>query len=51
MDWLLFSWCLSSWIDQRPLLQQIFGAKMTTTSQGFENSFYSKPHNGKESHH
>jgi hypothetical protein len=31
MDWLLFSWCLASWIDQRPLLQQIFGSKLSTS--------------------
>ncbi|KAJ3096039.1 hypothetical protein HDU97_006296 [Phlyctochytrium planicorne] len=31
MDWLLYSWCLGSWVEQRPLYAQIFGAQMTGT--------------------
>ncbi|KAJ3098774.1 hypothetical protein HDU97_003736 [Phlyctochytrium planicorne] len=38
MDWLLFSWCLASWVEQRPLYMAIFGAKLTTGSQSEVNT-------------
>ncbi|KAJ3125864.1 hypothetical protein HK101_005845 [Irineochytrium annulatum] len=41
MDWMLFSWCLASWIEQRPLFMQIFGARMTTTSSGGQDGMQS----------
>ncbi|KAJ3284919.1 hypothetical protein HDU76_008206 [Blyttiomyces sp. JEL0837] len=34
MDWLLFSWCLASWIEQRPLYGQIFGSPLFSTKSG-----------------
>ncbi|KAI8836865.1 hypothetical protein BC829DRAFT_436582 [Chytridium lagenaria] len=33
MDWLLFSWCLASWVEQRPLFMLIFGSRLTTISE------------------
>ncbi|KAJ3118676.1 hypothetical protein HDU96_010006 [Phlyctochytrium bullatum] len=30
MDWILFSWCLASWVEQRPLLMQIFGSSISS---------------------
>ncbi|KAJ3108284.1 hypothetical protein HDU96_007566 [Phlyctochytrium bullatum] len=33
MDWLLFSWCLASWVEQRPLYMLIFGSRLTTQSR------------------
>ncbi|KAJ3207020.1 hypothetical protein HDU67_007808 [Dinochytrium kinnereticum] len=38
MDWLLFSWCLASWVEQRPLYMLIFGSKLTTHSQSEETN-------------
>ncbi|KAJ3207018.1 hypothetical protein HDU67_007806 [Dinochytrium kinnereticum] len=38
MDWLLFSWCLASWVEQRPLYMLIFGMKITTSSHSENGS-------------
>ncbi|KAI8831717.1 hypothetical protein BC829DRAFT_449245 [Chytridium lagenaria] len=41
MDWLLFSWCLASWVEQRPLFMLIFGSRLTTHSGGLDSSIKS----------
>ncbi|KAJ3098773.1 hypothetical protein HDU97_003735 [Phlyctochytrium planicorne] len=47
MDWLLFSWCLASWVEQRPLYMQIFGQQMThTNSDGTQSGMGNSTHNG-----